>query len=121
MQQSTTLYYPLKKEKFKPNELEDAFYESKLIYSLLHLTILSKIPEESSLEALKKAIRVCYLAGVNSNHHFKQIYLFDTAIKTLRVDWRISKRGLNLIVTQTPLLNDKTATWLWKLSEDKTI
>ena len=72
------------------------------------------------MEALQKSMQVCHLAGINSKHHFKKIFVFDSSIGTLLVDWRMSKTGFNLLVIQIPLADQKVAAWLWKLAEHKT-
>ncbi len=111
--------YLTTKQDFHSNKIEENYFDSMLIYSLHHIAFLGNISEENSVEALQKSIKVCFLAGINSNHHFKRIYVFDSTIGTLRIDWRMSKTALNLIIIQTPSLNDKMAIWLWKLANHK--
>lgn len=101
------------------NELEDAYYNSMLHYSLQHLSLLGDITPEKTMEALQKSLQICYLAGINSKHHFKEVYLFDVKTGTLTIDWRMSKIGFNLMIIQIPLLNEKLALWLWKLSANE--
>lgn len=119
MDPKITPYYPATKQDFYSNKIEESFYDSMLIYSLIHVSVLGNISEENTMEALQKSIKICFLAGINSNHHFKKVFVFDSAIGTLRIDWRMSKTGLNLIIIQTPSLNDKMAIWLWKLANHK--
>jgi hypothetical protein len=95
---------------------EDAFYSSLRQYSLQNLPFVENISPENILEALQKSIQVCHLAGINSKQHFKKIYIYDDDIKTVHIDWKMSKRALNLMATQFPTHNEKTALWLWELS-----
>lgn len=95
---------------------EDAFYSSLCQYSLQHLPFVENISQENLLEALQKSLQVCHLAGINSKQHFKKIYIYDDNVKTIHIDWKMSKRALNLMATQFPTHNEKTALWLWELA-----
>ncbi len=64
-------------------------------------------------------MQVCCLAGINSLHHFKKVYVYDTENSHVQIDWRMTKKGLNLMVMQTPSLNEQMARWLWKLADLK--
>lgn len=97
-------------------EFEEAFYNSLRRYSLRHLPFVEEISQENILEALQKSLQVCQLAGINSKQHFKKIYIYDDDIKTIHIDWKMSKRALNLMAMQIPTQNEKTALWLWELA-----
>ncbi len=100
------------------SDFEEALYDSMFHYSLRHLAFTGNISNERILDTLQKVLQVCYLAGINSKHHFKQIYVFDaTNTGTLYVDWLMSKKGFNLMVMQTPSLNEEMARWLWELAD----
>ena len=114
-------HYASNKNQSSLNEFEEAFYDSMLLYSLRHLTFIGSVSEENTMEALQKSLQVCYLAGINSKCHFKQIFVFDVAIGTLRFDWLMSKTGFNLMIIQVPLASEEMALWLWKLADHKTI
>ena len=101
---------------FKSSNFEDAYYSSKLTYSLRHLTFCKEISPEMIAEAMKKSLQVCFLAGVNSKHHFKKIFVFDSNTGSLYTDWLMSKKGFNLLMTQIPLQNENLARWLWQLA-----
>ena len=103
------------KDRFAANEFEEAFYTAKLHYSLRHLRFTEKISQENIAEALQKSLQVCYLAGINSRQHFKQIYVYDANAGILYIDWLMSKKGFNLMVTQLPSVNENKARWLWQL------
>lgn len=118
MTSNAMTYYPIKSQSFYNRKFEEAFHDTMLVYSLLDLAILGDLSEENFQKALQQSIETCYLAGINSNYHFKQVYVFDNTIGTLRIDWRLSKTGLNLIIIQTPLLNNKMAIWQLKLAEN---
>ncbi len=120
MKTDNVIYYPSVKNEFSHIETENTFYDSTLLYSFRHLTCIEDISQEDLLEALQKSLQVCCLAGINSRHHFKQIFVFDLAIETLLFDWRMSKTGFNLLIIQIPSANKKLASWLWKLADHKT-
>ncbi|WP_435353063.1 hypothetical protein [Emticicia sp. SJ17W-69] len=109
--------YSSNEEQAALGEFEDAFYNSLRRYSLRHLPFVEEVSQEKILEALQKSLQVCQLAGINSKQHFKQIYIYDDNIKTIHIDWKMSKRAVNLMATQIATLNEKTARWLWELSE----
>ncbi len=113
-------YYLSTRRHYQTSDFEDSFYDSKLIYSLQHITFIGDISQENTMEALQKSLQTCYLAGINSKHHFKQIFVFDTSIGTLRLDWLMSRTGFNLMIIQIPSLNEKSAQWLWKLANNET-
>ena len=98
-------------------DFEEALYDSMLLYSLRHLAFTGRVPNQSMLDTLQKALQVCYLAGINSKQHFKQIYVFDAGTGQLYIDWLMSKKGFNLMVMQSPALNQDMARWLWELAE----
>jgi hypothetical protein len=114
--QYITLYSP-EIHQATNNEFEEAFYNATLQYSLRNIILVEQISQEKMLEALEKSLQICSLAGIDSKHHFKQIYISDIDIQTLYVDWLMSKKGVNLIVMQIPLLNEKMARWLWELAD----
>jgi hypothetical protein len=97
-------------------DFEEAIHNSKLHYSLRHLTFDDDISSENILESLQKSLQICQLAGIESKHHFKKIYVYDSDLKTLQIDWKMSKVGFNLMVMQFPSLNQKKAIWLWELA-----
>jgi hypothetical protein len=98
-------------------EFEEAFFHSIRTYSLISLPIKEQIPQEKLVEALEKSLKVCQMAGINSMRHFKKIYVYDADIQTVHIDWRMSKRGLNLMLMQIPTLNEQMARWLWDLAD----
>jgi hypothetical protein len=98
-------------------EFEEAYYTTSLRYSLRHLLLLEDLHQEIVSEALQKSLQVCLLLGVNSRHHFRKIYVFDSASNELQTDWLMSRHGFNLMVMQLPSQNEKLAQWLWELAE----
>lgn len=98
------------------NKFEETMNTNNLLYSFRNLSSLDEIPQECILDALQKSIQICFLAGIEVSHHFKQIYVYDSTIDTLQVDWLISKNGFNLMLMHIPSLNKKRATWLWELA-----
>ena len=109
--------FPLRNNYSINDEFEDALQNSRLKYSLHHLNFMDDISQEQILEALQKSMKVCHLAGVNSIQHFKKIYVYDSEISTMRIDWRMTKKGLNLMIMQTASVNEKIARWLWQLAD----
>lgn len=113
----TISLYSSTKFQLSISEFEDAFYNARRRYSLRHLVFSGDVTQENIMDALQKSIQICKLAGINSRHHFKKIYVYDTALNTLCIDWRMSNKGFNLMVMQLPSLNEKLARWLWKLAD----
>ena len=102
---------------FVISEFEEAYYNSKKLYSINQLTITGSFSEEQVIEALKKALLLCKLAGININQHFKRVYVYDEKNETMFVDYRMSKRAFNLLMMQSPSLNENRAKWLWELAD----
>jgi hypothetical protein len=115
------IHYSINRNKFSSNEFEDAFYHSMLQYSIRHLTFTGNVSPENIIEALQKSLQICRLAGINSKHHFKKIYIYDATIGTLHIDWLLSKNGFNLMVMHTLTMSEKKARWLWELAAPKTL
>jgi len=101
------------------NKWKDSFYESKLLYSLHHLTFVGDISNESIMEALQRSISICNSAGVDTRRHYKQIYIYDSVNSVLKIDWLMSKTGFNLMIFQIPTINPKISKWIWKLADEK--
>ncbi|WP_428659904.1 hypothetical protein [Runella sp.] len=117
MKTDTIILYSSIKTHISLSEFEDAFYHSMRPYSLRHLIVSEEVTPETLLEALQKSLQICKLAGINGRHHFKKIYVYDAAVKTMHIDWRMSKKGFNLMVMQIPSLNEEIARWLWELAD----
>ena len=111
--------FPTQNNHFKMDEFEEALQDSSRRYSLRQLNFLEDISEEQIFEALQKSMKVCHLAGINSVLHFKKIYVYNPEISAIQIDWRLSKNGLNLMIMQTPSLNERMARWLWELADFK--
>jgi hypothetical protein len=109
--------FSLRQNPFMMNDFEEALQNSMRRYSLRQLNFMEDISEEQVLEALQKSMQVCRLAGVNSVQHFKKIYVYDPEMSSMQIDWRMTKKGLNLMVMQTPSMNEKLARWLWELAD----
>lgn len=110
---------PMRNNHFKLYEFEEALQDSMRRYSLRHLNFLDDISEEQILEALQKSMQVCHLAGVSSVQHFKKIYVYDPEMSAIQIDWQMTKKGLNLMIMQTPSLNERMARWLLELADLK--
>jgi len=110
--------YPSCKHQFSSWGLEDVFYNSKLTYSIGQLSFTGNHSTAMIMEeALQKSLQVCYLLGINSRHHFKKVFIYDSHLEELRIDWLMSRNGFNLMVMQMPTINEKMARWLWELSD----
>jgi len=112
-----TLYSSTARQ-FANSEFEEALHHSMLQYSLQHLPIIEDIEQEKIMEALQKSILICSLAGIESKQHFKRRYIFNENTATLHIDWLMSKKGLNVMVMQIPIVNEQMARWLWELAEE---
>lgn len=117
MKTDEILLYASDKAQFELNEFEEAFHNAMRCYSMSHFTEAGHILPENILEALQKSLKVCHLAGINSRHHFKKIYVYDADVCVMHIDWRISKRGANLMAMQIPSLNQQMARWLWEMAD----
>lgn len=107
MKNNEITVFSLRNSSSNMNDFEEAFQTSMRRYSLRQLNFMEDISEKQVLEALQKSMNVCRLAGVNSMQHFKKIYVYDDEISTMHIDWRITKKGLNLMVMRTPSINEK--------------
>lgn len=108
---------PLRQNPFMMSDFEEALQNSMRRYSLRHLNFMDDVSQEQISEALQKSMQVCRLAGINSVHHFKKIYVYDPEVSAMHIDWRMTKKGLNLMVMQTSSMNEKMARWLWELAD----
>ena len=99
------------------NEFEGAWHDSMLRYSMRHIVLAGITSQENIMKALQRAMEVCSLADINVKHHFKQVFIFDEATGITHADWLMSRKGLNLIIMQSPSLNEHIAQWLWELAE----
>jgi hypothetical protein len=115
MEQNVIIRYAPQINQKSVENFENAFYDSLCKYSFRHLPFSEKITEEIIQEALLKSIQVCQLAGVNSDCHFKKVFVYDDEQHTLTIDWKMSKKAVNLMVTQMTSLDRNTAQWIWKL------
>jgi hypothetical protein len=109
--------FSLRNNPFMMYDFEEAMQNSMRKYSLRHLNLMDDISEEQISEALQKSMQVCRLLGINSVQHFKKIYVYDPEVSTMHIDWRMTKKGLNLMVMQTSYMNEKMARWLWELAD----
>ncbi len=117
METNIVIHYSSTTHPLSENEFEDAFYNSRLQYSLRHVTIIGNSSQENIEEAIQKSLHVCRMAGINSKHHFKKIYVFDSASGEMHTDWLLSKKGFNLMVMQITSLSEQRAHWLWQLAD----
>lgn len=96
-------------------DFENAIFDSLCKYSFRHLPSSEKITEEIIQEALQKSLQICQLAGVNSQDHFKKVFVYDDHEHSIIIDWKMSKKAVNLMVTQMTEPDRNTAQWIWKL------
>lgn len=109
--------FSLRSNPFMTYDFDEALQNSMRRYSLRNLNFMKDISEEQVLETLQKSMQVCSLAGINTVQHFKKIYVYDPEVNTIQIDWRMTKKGLNLMVMQTPSMNDRMAHLLWELAD----
>lgn len=98
------------------DEFEEALGYSMRCYSMRHLLLAGLMSQEDFGIALQKSMQVCAFAGIESKAHFKKIYVSDSKTGAIYSDWLMSKKGFNLLIMQSPSLNEQTAHWLWKLA-----
>ena len=99
------------------NELKESILNTNLQYSISDFQLIQEISDHKIEDAIKNAIAICHLVGIESKFHFKKIYIFDLDKNTLNIDWRMSKKGFNLVFMQFQKLNQKNAIWLWQLAD----
>ena len=109
--------YPAYKHQFDSWGLEDEFYHWGLKYSLRHIVNMDSMMPGVIVDAMQKSIRICHLLGINSRYHFKKVYVYDTKMGVLQIDWLMSRNGFNLMIMQLPSINENIAKWLWQLSD----
>ena len=107
---------PACKHQFSYWGLDDIFYNSKLKYSIRNLSFGRNFTMEVTIEALNKSLLVCNLLGIDGRHHFKKIYIYNSKLDIIEIDWLLSKIGLNLLIMQYPSPNKAMARWLWELA-----
>lgn len=105
------------RQSFQMSDFEEIFLASMRRYSIRHLPFSQEISQENISEALQKSLRICQLAGINSKHHFKKVFVYDEKIHAVKIDWQMSKRGFNLMVMHTPEINEKIALWICELAD----
>ena len=98
-------------------DLKESILYSSLQYSSNDLQLIQEMSHNDIDQAIKNAIAICHLVGIESKYHFKKIYFFDLNYNKLNTDWRMSKKGFNLVVMQFQKLNQKNAIWLWQLAD----
>ena len=99
------------------NELKESILYLSLQYSSNDLQLIQEMSNDEIDESIKNAIAICQLVGIESKYHFKKIYIYDLNYNKLQVDWRMSKKGFNLVMMQFQKLNQKNAIWLWQLAD----
>jgi hypothetical protein len=113
---TSSVFFP-NSQPFSNQDTEEAFYYSIRKFSLIKIPNKKRISQEKLMEALEKSLRICQMAGINSKQHYKKIYVYNPEIQTIHIDWRMSKRGFNLMLMQMSSENEKMAKWLWELSD----
>jgi len=98
-------------------EFQEALGYSMRRYSMRHCLLTGVVSQEHFMDALQKSMQICLLVGIDSKKHFKKIYINDTETGVLYTDWLMTKKGFNLLIMQSPLLNEQIARWLWELSD----
>ncbi len=99
------------------DKFEEDITNATLTYSMEQLILTGLTSEEDMLKALQKSIQVCALTGAKINQHFKKIFVFDSKTGSIHTNWLMSKKGFNLMIIHSPLLNERIARWLWELAE----
>ncbi|MBC7525821.1 MAG: hypothetical protein H7239_15465 [Flavobacterium sp.] len=99
-------------------ELKESILHSKLQYSSIDLKLIQEMTYGEVEESIKNAIEICHLVGIESEYHFKKIYVFHVDNNSINIDWRMSKKGFNLVIMQLQKINKKNAIWLWKLADN---
>ncbi len=99
-------------------DLKESIIYLNLEYSIIDLQLIQEISDDEIDEVIKNAISICHLVGIESKYHFKKIYVFDIDYNVINIDWRMSKKGFNLVIMQLQKINPKKAIWLWQLADN---
>lgn len=94
-------------------DFENALQRIELKHSLQNLADSENLSFENAIEAVMKALDLCHLAGIRECNHFRKIYMYDSTLKTLILDWLMSVNGLNLVIMQLPLVRKEEEGCIW--------
>lgn len=100
------------------NNLKESFLLANLKYSSYDLQLILELSEDEIENSIKNAIAICQFVGIDSTLHFKEFFVFDVDFNTINSNWRMSKKGFNLVIMQFQKLNQKNAIWLWRLADN---
>lgn len=89
-----------------------------LPYSLFHLQSSDDFFASDINVAVIKAISICHLIGIESKLHFRKIYVFDDAEKSIKTDYRMSQIGFKLMIMQMKSTSKKGAQLMWQLASN---
>lgn len=98
-------------------DFEETFLASMRRYSMRHLPLTQEISQDNILEALQKSLKVCQMAGIDGTHHFKKVFVYDSNVHTVQIDWQMTKKGLNLMAMHSPQMNERMARWLCQMAD----
>ncbi|MDQ5930181.1 MAG: hypothetical protein QG594_1968 [Bacteroidota bacterium] len=100
------------------NSIKESIINTGFCYSIADLLLIQDLYDFEIDEAIKEAQEICLLVGIKSQFHFKKIYVFDLDKKNIKTDWKMSKKGFDLVVLQFQKINQKRAIWLWHLGKN---
>jgi hypothetical protein len=98
--------------------LKESILYANLQFCIKDLQLIQEMSDNEMDKAIIKAISICHFVGIESKFHFKKIYTFDADKNTIKTDWRMSKKGFNLVVMQFQKINQKNAIWFWQLADN---
>lgn len=99
-------------------DLKESILLANLKYAKIDLQLILELSDDEIENSIKNAISICHLVGIDSKYHFKKIYVFDVDYGIINIDWRMSKKGFNLVIMQFQKITPKNATWLWQLADN---
>ena len=84
-------------------DFHQAFIHSNLKYSLSHFLEYNNYFDHDLLIVIKKSRAICRIIGIDSQLHFKKIYVYNPKSQTVKIDYKVSKKGLKIIGIQLPI------------------
>ena len=97
--------------------LKESFSFNNLTYSSRDLQTIQPMSATEIDHVINTAITICQTIRVDSSSHFKKIFVYDFRDKTIKSEWRLSKKGFNLAVMQFQKISHRNAIWFWQLAD----
>ena len=97
------------------DEFTEMIHSLELKYNSWHL-LQAGIEPTAIHSAIEKAMHVCNLNGIDTDHHFRPFYIFNEEKATTYCDWRMTRQGFYLVLLNSPAETIQLAKWQWGLA-----